>query len=132
MKLRGIGLAILAVVFLLGSVAGGAVTYGWMQSDRAANVRAGKSLSKHRLRALSRKLELDREQRARVAAILDSDDTESAAIGRDVVARCGQPLRVHERQVNDEIREVLRPEQRRRFERILDQQRGGRGAMRPL
>lgn len=111
--------AILAVVFLLGAVAGGGVAYGWVQSDHAATVRSGKAHSKHKLKALSRKLDLDAGQRARLQQILDSDDEESAVIGRDVIARCGQPLRAHEHHVDDEIRDVLRPDQRRRFERIV-------------
>lgn len=123
---------ILFAVFLLGGVAGAGGTYAWVQSEHAAAVREGKALSRPRLRALSRKLDLDREQRARVAEILEQDDVESKSIGRDVIARCGEPLRVHEAKVDDEIRDVLRPDQRRRFERIVDARKRHNGAVRPL
>ncbi len=125
------GLGVLFAVFVLGGVAGGAGTYAWVQSDCATAVREGKTLSRHRLRALSRQLDLDRDQRSRVAAILQADDAESTQIGRDVVARCGQPLRAHAHQVDDEIRDVLRPDQKRRFERIVER-RAARNASRPL
>ncbi|HEY1957768.1 MAG TPA: hypothetical protein VGH28_19240 [Polyangiaceae bacterium] len=111
---------LLVVVFLFGGVAGAGGAYAWLQSDHATAVREDKGLSRHRLRALSRKLDLDRDQRERVATILEDDDVQSHAIGRDVVARCGEPLRAHARHVDDEIRAVLRPDQKRRFERIVE------------
>ena len=117
--MKGASYLILAGVFVLGSVAGAGATYGWVQSDHAAAVRSGKAHNKHKLKALSRRLDLDADQRARLRAILDEDDTESAVISHDVLQRCGQPLRAHERHVNDEIRGVLRPDQKRRFERIV-------------
>ena len=125
------GLGVLFAVFLLGGVAGGAGTYAWVQSDHATAVREGKALSHHRLRALSRQLDLDRDQRSRVAAILQDDDAESRKIGRDVVARCGEPLRAHAHQVDEEIRDVLHADKKRRFERIVER-RASRNAARPL
>ena len=126
------GFGILLAVFLLGGVAGGGVTYAMTQSAQAASTRAGNGLSRHRLKALQRRLDLDRDQHERVAAILEEDDRDARAISRDIVARCGEPLRAHEAKVDDEIRDVLRPEQKRRFERIVEQRKKRNGAMHPL
>ncbi len=123
MRGRGIGYIVLIAVFVLGAIAGGGAAFAWAQSDRAVAVKSGKHLQHRRVRALSRKLDLDREQEKRVAAIIAGDDDESRALGRDVVDKCGQRLRDHEAHVDDEIRDVLRPDQRRRFQRIVDERR---------
>jgi hypothetical protein len=114
-----IGYVVLILVFVLGAIAGGGAAFAYAQSDHASAAKNGKSSQHRRVRALSRKLDLDRDQERRVADILAGDDDESRALGRDVVDRCGQRLRDHQAHVDEEIRDVLRPDQRRRFERIM-------------
>jgi hypothetical protein len=101
---------LIGFVFLLGVVAGGGAVMAWTSSEHAAIARGGAPAQRHKLHALSRKLDLDTDQQTRVATILASDDDESRELLRD-----------HHAHVDDEIRVVLRPEQRRRFERILDE-----------
>ena len=114
---------VLGAVFVLGVVAGGGAAFAWSQESHAAMVREGKVFEGRRLKALSRKLDLDRDQESRVAAILASDADESQSIGHDVVQRCGQRLRDHKTHVDDEIRTALRPDQQRRFDRLVDERR---------
>ncbi len=117
------GYLLLGAVFVLGGLAGAGGALAWSQENHAAMVREGKAFDHHRLRALSRKLELDGNQESRVASILAEDADQSRVIGRDVVQRCGQPLRDHKVQVDEQIRTVLRPEQQRRFDRLTDERR---------
>lgn len=109
-------------VFVLGAIAGGGAALAYAQSEHGPTASEGK-VSHRRLRALTRKLDLDREQQSRVASILTDDEDQSRVLGHDVVERCGQRLRDHKSHVDDEIRTVLRPDQRRRFERIVEQRR---------
>ncbi len=120
-----IGYIVLCCVFVLGAIAGGGAAFAYAQSEHAATAKTEKPAQKKRVRALTRKLDLDRDQERRVTDILASDDDESRALGRDVVERCGQRLRDHQSHIDDEIRDVLRPDQRRRFERVLDNRRDG-------
>jgi len=117
------GYLLLCIVFVLGAVTGGGAALAWSQESHAAMVREGKAFDHHRLRALSRKLDLDGSQESRVAAILADDADQSQAIGHEVVQRCGQRLRDHKTQVDDAIRTVLRPDQQRRFDRLTDERR---------
>ncbi len=110
-KSRATAYLLVACVFLLGVVAGGGAVLAWTSSERAAMAREGPT-SRHKLHALSRKLDLDGEQETRIDAILTSDADESREILRD-----------HRAHVDDEIRSVLRPDQKRRFERMVDQRR---------
>jgi len=101
---------LITCVFLLGVVAGGAAVMAWTSNERAAIWRDGPPAQKHKAHVLSRKLDLDPDQEQRVAAILGTDADESREILRD-----------HRAHVDEEIRTVLRPDQRQRFERIVEQ-----------
>jgi hypothetical protein len=117
------GYWVLGAVFILGALSGGGVAFAWSQENHAAMVREGKTFERHRLKALSRKLDLDGNQESRVATILENDATESQTLGHDVVQRCGQRLRDQKMRVDDQIRTVLRPDQQRRFDRLVDERR---------
>ena len=123
-KGRRFGYVLVSIVFLLGVVVGGGGMLAWSQESHAAVLGQGKTFQHYRLRALGRKLDLDREQRARIAAILEDDGEVSQALGQDMVQRCGQRLRDHKTRVDDEIRSVLRPEQQRRFDNLVEERRG--------
>jgi len=118
---RRLGYVLMLSVFLLGVIVGGGAAFAWSQESHAAVVREGKVLQRYRLRALTRKLDLDRAQQARVADILEDDNDVSKALGKEMVQRCGQRLREQKVRVDGEIRDVLRPDQLRRFERLFEE-----------
>ncbi len=111
MKSKATAYLLVGFVFLLGVVAGGGGVLAWTSSERAAIMREGPS-GHHKLRALSRKLDLDDKQESQIATILASDEGESRELLHD-----------HRAHVDQEIEAVLRPDQRRRFERMLEQRK---------
>ena len=124
MSPRTKGLLVLGAVFLLGGVAGGGSAWAVAQRQHAAVLREEPRRAEvRRLAALRRKLDLDDDQEARVRAILDRDADDSRALGRDMMDRCGEPLRDHKTAVDAQIREALRPDQRARFDKLTDERR---------
>ena len=122
---RRFGYVLLSIVFLLGAIVGGGGVLAWSQESHAAVMAQGaKGFQHYRLRALTRKLDLDREQHERVAGILEDDGEVSQALGQEMVQRCGQRLREHKNEVDQNIRTVLRPDQQRRFDRLTEERRG--------
>lgn len=101
-KGRTKGYLVLATVFLLGAATGGGASIALMQRRHAAILRDdARGRETRRLTVLSRKLDLDAEQEARISAI----------------------LRDHRGQVDTEIRAVLRPDQQTRFDKLLEQRK---------
>ncbi len=123
-KRKVVGYLILAAVFLLGAAAGGGATYAYAQKRNAAILRDdGRELEGRRLSALARRLALDPEQEGRVAAILARDREESRTLSHAMFERCGQPLRDHKAEVDAAIRDVLRPEQLKKFDGLREGRR---------
>lgn len=108
-KTRTKGYVVLVVVFLLGAASGGGASVAFMQRRHAAMLRdAGNGRETRRLTVLSRKLDLDADQEARIGTILHE----------------------HRGQVDTEIRAVLRPDQQTRFDKLVEQRKDhgpGRG-----
>lgn len=72
---------------------------------------------------LQRDLDLTPEQRAEIEAIFEARRPKLEAVQRDVLDRARQ----EQRELQDDIRKVLTPEQQQRFDRWLQQPpRGGR------
>jgi Spy/CpxP family protein refolding chaperone len=118
------GYLLLGAVFLLGSIAGGAGAYAFAQKQHAAILRdEPQKFDVRRLASLDRKLDLDVDQEARIRTILAQDRDDSRALSKDMVERCGQPLRDQKARVDAEIRDVLRPDQRARFDKLTDERR---------
>ncbi len=111
------GYAVLVLVFVLGAAAGGGVVYSVTQRRHAAMLDE-QGLHARRLNALSRKLDLDADQKAKVGDILDQDREDSKALLRD-----------HRAEVDAKIRAVLRPDQQTRFDQMTEdrRRRGGKG-----
>jgi Spy/CpxP family protein refolding chaperone len=108
--------AVLALVFVLGAAAGGGVVYSVTQR-RHASMLDEHELHARRLNALSRKLDLDAEQKTKIEGILDQDREDSKTLLRD-----------HRAEVDQKIRAVLRPDQRTRFDQMVeDRKRHGGG-----
>lgn len=72
---------------------------------------------------LDRELQLTPDQRKRVEAIFDERRGRLEAVQREVIARAEQ----ERRELQQEIRKVLTPEQQSRFDRWIAEQPMGRG-----
>lgn len=76
------------------------------------------------LERLTRQLDLDQVQREQVRAVLESSRERLEGLQREARERFGN----EQRTLREEIRKVLTPEQRERFERSLERRQRGRGA----
>ncbi len=107
------GYAVLAAVFLLGAATGGGVVFSVAQRRHAAMMQDPKEMNGRRLNALSRKLDLDEDQKTKISEILSKDREDRRA------------------EVEAQIRAVLRPEQQTKFDEMIEQRKehrhGGRG-----
>lgn len=117
--------AALLAVFSLGAVAGGGAIYAYTRSDYVllASDDGGELRERRKFAALSRELELDHAQGERVRAILQRYRPERRRLVRAAFEQCGAALNEQKLKMDGEIRGLLRPEQRQRFERLLRAQR---------
>lgn len=115
--------AALVAVFVLGAAAGGGAVYAQSQKRHAAMLRDGRDVEGRRLAALSRKLDLDGDQKTKIGAILSQDHDDTKALNRDMMEKCGQPLRDHRADVEAQIRAVLRPDQQKKFDHIIEERK---------
>lgn len=113
---------LVALAFLLGAASGGALTYGYVKHQQIELLEDdGRRISEvHRVRALERMLDLDEAQREKVRAIFRAAQASRREIEDDVLVRCGERLREHRKKIDDEIRAILRPDQRERFDRLME------------
>ena len=118
---RAYGLVLL--VFLLGVGAGGGGAYAYLQKHYSALLRDPHFSEHRRMHVLSRRLHLDEEQERRVREIFTRYRDEKRRLDRDMIERCGGPLREHRTKMDAEIRAVLRPEQQARFDRFTEERR---------
>lgn len=117
-KLKGIGIFIL--VFALGVLFGGAGSRALLQRRYAALFRdRDKVFQLRRLGALSHRLDLDDAQETRVRDIMGKYADKRRELTRDIIDRCGAPLRDQKVQLDGEIRALLRPEQQARYDKLL-------------
>ncbi len=116
---------LVALAFVLGAASGGAVTYGFVKQEQIELLDDdGRGIVEmRRARALVRKLDLDDEQREKVLAIFRNAREARKGIDDDVLVRCGERIREHRAKIDDEIRAVLRPDQRERFDRLVEKRR---------
>lgn len=105
-------------VFLLGSVAGGATVHALSQRDvKALLGRDG--FERRRLGALSRELSLTGEQETQLREIFKRRGEERRRLTTDIMDRCGDSLEEQRRQTDEEVKAVLNPEQRARFDQLM-------------
>ena len=117
-KLKGIGVFIL--VFALGVLFGGAGSRALLQRRYAVMFRdRDKVFQLRRLGALSHRLDLDDAQEASVRDIMSKYADKRRELTRDIIDRCGAPLRDQKAQLDSEIRALLRPEQQTRYDKLL-------------
>jgi Spy/CpxP family protein refolding chaperone len=121
---RVYGYLLLAAAFVVGVACGGGAAFAYVAQRHTAILRDdGRGPEPRRLRILTRKLDLDAAQEQRVRAILMEDRDTMRDLGRSMFERCGEPLREQKARVDAAIRSVLRPEQRQRYDELLDARR---------
>jgi len=117
-KLKGIGALLL--VFALGLLVGGAGSRIMMQRQIKKIFRDPPAMfNARRLGALSRRLDLNDAERANVAAVMAKYSEQRRTLNREIMDRCGAPLRAQKAQMDAEIRAVLTPEQRVRYDKLV-------------
>ncbi len=99
--------AALALAFALGALVGGGGVYAALQRQQARESRETRDA--RRLAILEQRLRLDPAQRASVAAVLE---------------RHREERRRAWGQVDDEIRALLRPDQQRRLDAMIQERKG--------
>lgn len=114
------GYAVLLLVFGLGLLAGGAGSRALLQRRYAHLFRDRPALFEHRrLGALSRRLNLDDPQEDRVRVIMSKYGKQRRELMRDMIERCGAPVRAQKTRMDAEIRTVLRPEQQSSYDQLI-------------
>ena len=118
------GVAVLLAVFALGSAAGGGGAYAWLRGDDISGSDEQRGLrNPRRLRALERSLDLTPTQREQVRAILAQSGDRRRQLAQEMFERCGDGLRAQHEAVSTQIRAVLTPAQRERYDVIDARQR---------
>jgi Spy/CpxP family protein refolding chaperone len=109
-------------VFVLGAMAGGGVSFAYSQRQAAEMLGTGPPDFRARrfFHALSRELDLSEEQELSIRKIMEAQGPKREALSRELFEKCGKPLREQREQVEAEIRAVLTPEQRSRFDEITE------------
>jgi len=117
-KLKGYGALLL--VFTLGILLGGAGSRALLQRRYESIFREpGDMFERRRLGALSHRLKLDDAQQDRARDILGKYRKQRRALTREIMTRCGEPLRAQKAELDGELRTLLRPEQQERYDRLL-------------
>jgi Spy/CpxP family protein refolding chaperone len=117
------GAIVLGLVFALGAGTGGAVAFAIVRSGHARVMAEGGAFEQHRAHGLARRLDLDAAQEEKVRAILAKDGVDSRGLYKDMLERCGQPLREQKERADAEIRALLRPDQQQKFDALLAERR---------
>lgn len=115
--------ALLSGVFLFGGITGVAGSLAFLHRRGVAvhPFEMGPRSSRP-LMALYRKLELTSEQRERIASIIEKRAPTRRRLMSEVMQSCGQSIRDEKAKLDAEIREVLTPEQRTRFDELSARQ----------
>jgi Spy/CpxP family protein refolding chaperone len=117
------GTVVLVLVFVLGAGAGGAASFALVRGRHAHDMREGGAFEMHRAHGVARRLDLDADQEEKVRAILARDGADSRGLYKDMLERCGQPLREQKERSNAEVRALLRPVQQQKFDALLAERR---------
>jgi Spy/CpxP family protein refolding chaperone len=114
--------AIVAGIFVLGAGAGGAAGYAVAGKKVAELLREERSgLSEvRRFEGLASELDLNREQRGKVRAIMERHRDQNRQLSQAMFEKCGDELKELRSQVDTEIRQVLDEKQRQRFSELME------------
>ncbi len=117
-KLRGYGALLLVLV--LGILLGGAGSRALLQRRYARLFKDRFAVFEHRrLGALSRRLELNDAQEDSVRAVMSKYGQQRRQLTREIMDRCGAPLRAQKAQMDGEIRTLLNPDQQARYDALI-------------
>ncbi len=114
--------AVVLGIFALGAGAGGAAGYA-VASKRVAEVLGdGRPDAQEAIHfeALSKKLDLTREQRKQVRTIMQRHRGEHRKLTRAMYEKCGGELSELRTRMDGEIREVLDQEQKEQFKTLME------------
>lgn len=113
-RLASVGLLIGA--FALGAVAGGFAMRTYQQEHLARELSGppGHARMRFRMDALARQLGLSADQRTRIWKVIESHEGER----RQLLHKCDPDFRALRKKIDGEIRAVLTPDQRARFEEL--------------
>ncbi len=114
-------------VFLLGVLAGGASSRAMLQKRYARLFKDRFAVFENRrLGALSRRLNLDDAQEDKVRAVMSKYGEKRRELTRDIMDKCGGPLRDQKTQMDTEIRTLLRADQQPKYDKLIkDSERRG-------
>lgn len=113
---------IVAGIFVLGAGAGGAAGYAVASKKVAEVLREDRSdaADSRRFEGLASQLDLNREQRQKVRAIMDRHRDEHRQLTQAMFEKCGEDLKGVRERVDAEIRAVLDEKQRARFAELME------------
>lgn len=108
-------------IFVLGAGAGGAAGFAVANKRLAEVLDGGRPTlgDARRMEALARELDLSREQRRQVRAIMERHREENRQMMEAMFEKCGDDLQGLRSRVDGEIRGVLTPEQAQRFGELM-------------
>jgi Spy/CpxP family protein refolding chaperone len=116
------GYLILVAAFVVGVACGGGAAFAYVAQKHAAMLRDdARGPETRRLRVLVRKLDLDADQEQRIRGILAKNRESVRELGRDMMERCGGSLREQKARVDTDVRAVLRPDQQKRYDELLEE-----------
>jgi Spy/CpxP family protein refolding chaperone len=102
--------------FLLGAFAAGAGYHAYAERQLSEAFGGRGAFEVRRVKALSRELDLSSDQEAKILEIYRKDAPERQRLLRETMTTCGAPLEAHRDRIDGEIRALLEPEQRPKFE----------------
>ena len=109
----------LAGMFVLGAVSSAAGYHVLARRERAELFSGDPAAFEARLvEVMSRELDLDNDQREKLRGILQKHAGERRRLMREEREACGGPMNQHRERVDAEIRALLNPAQRSRFETL--------------
>ena len=109
-------------IFVLGAGAGGAAGYA-MANKRLAEVLGGDRPGMgdaRRFEALASELDLSRDQRHQVRAIMERHREENRKLTDEMFEKCGDDLQSLRTRIDAEIRGVLNEQQAKRFKELME------------
>lgn len=111
-------LVMLVALFVLGGATGVFGTLAFVHRREARFLRGGPQFEDRRMHGLVRRLDLDDDQQEKVRALMRKNREEMRSLGKEMMDRCGEPLRARHTAFETELRALLTPEQIQRFEQL--------------
>jgi Spy/CpxP family protein refolding chaperone len=111
--------AALGAMFVLGAVCSAAAYHALARRDDSQFFSGDRStFEARRVEAMGRELDLNRAQLDQVREIFQKHSEERRRLLRQEMETCGGPMNAHRERIDAEIRAVLTPPQRARFETL--------------